>query len=221
LGLEAEAGGSAFSRALKQMETAVATGSDSLDDFAKVAGLTRQEFASLWRSNPADAFQAFIVGLSRMDDEGISAIATLDEIGISEIRLSDTLLRSANATQVLADAQAIYRQELQYNSEEYLRENLSGCVRIYGIKPSVAESTSDSDLTGYSEIMSYVKENDFSRKLTTFVMNMDISVMEYDEIYDMLATEVTDCYMNELVYLEDKVPQEYLARWYHEKFNDD
>ncbi len=106
LGLEAEAGGSAFSKALKQMETAVATGSKSLDDFAKVAGLTRQEFASLWQSDPAKAFQAFIVGLSRMDDEGISAIAMLDEIGISEIRLSDTLLRSANATQVLADAQA-------------------------------------------------------------------------------------------------------------------
>lgn len=41
----------------------------------------------------AAAFQAFIVGLSRMDDAGESAIATLEEIGIKEVRLRDTLLR--------------------------------------------------------------------------------------------------------------------------------
>lgn len=106
LGLEAEAGGSAFSKALKKMETAVATGSDALDDFAKVSGLTRAEFAEMWKNNPADAFQAFIVGLSNMDEAGMSAIATLDEIGITELRLSDTLLRTANATELMKNAQA-------------------------------------------------------------------------------------------------------------------
>lgn len=105
LGMEAEAGGSAFSKALKLMETSVATGDEALKDFADVAGLTRREFAALWERDPAAAFEAFIVGLSRMDEEGIGAIATLSEIGITEIRLSDTLLRSANATQILADAQ--------------------------------------------------------------------------------------------------------------------
>lgn len=105
LGLEAEAGGSAFSKALKKMETAVATGGNALADFAKVSGVTQEQFKELWKNNPADAFQAFIVGLSKMDEAGISAIATLDEIGISEIRLSDTLLRSANATELIAEAQ--------------------------------------------------------------------------------------------------------------------
>lgn len=51
------------------------------------------------------AFQAFIVGLSKMDEEGESAIATLDEIGISEIRLRDTLLRATNATELFSRAQ--------------------------------------------------------------------------------------------------------------------
>lgn len=105
LGIEAEAGGSAFSKALKKMEVAVATGSDELNDFAKVAGMTRSEFAAIWEENPAEAFQAFIVGLANLDEQGISAIATLEEIGITELRLSDTLLRSTNAYEVLADAQ--------------------------------------------------------------------------------------------------------------------
>ena len=39
-----------------------------------------------------------------MNDEGMGAIATLNEIGITELRLSDTLLRSANATDLISDA---------------------------------------------------------------------------------------------------------------------
>ena len=104
LGLEAEAGGSAFSKALRKMEIAVSTGSSALDDFARVAGMTSEQFAQMWDNNPAEAFQAFIVGLGGMNDEGMGAIATLNEIGITELRLSDTLLRSANATDLISDA---------------------------------------------------------------------------------------------------------------------
>ena len=104
LGLEAEAGGSAFSKALRKMEIAVSTGSSALDDFARVAGMTSEQFAQMWENNPAEAFQAFIVGLGGMNDEGMGAIATLNEIGITELRLSDTLLRSANATDLISDA---------------------------------------------------------------------------------------------------------------------
>lgn len=104
LGLEAEAGGSAFSKALRKMEIAVATGSSALNDFARVAGMTSEQFAQMWENNPAEAFQAFIVGLGGMNDEGMGAIATLNEIGITELRLSDTLLRSANATDLISDA---------------------------------------------------------------------------------------------------------------------
>ena len=59
--------------------------------------MTEAQFKALWDADPATAFQAFIVGLSQMDEQGMSAIATLEEIGISEIRLRDTLLRATNA----------------------------------------------------------------------------------------------------------------------------
>ncbi|MEA4896897.1 MAG: phage tail tape measure protein [Christensenellaceae bacterium] len=105
VGIEAEMGGSAFSKALVKMEVASATGGKALDDFGKVAGMTAQEFKKLWDNDPAAAFQAFIVGLSRMDDEGESAIATLEEIGIKEVRLRDTLLRATNATDLFSKTQ--------------------------------------------------------------------------------------------------------------------
>lgn len=105
VGLEAEAGGSAFSTALKKMEVAVATNNKQLKDFAKVAGLTTKEFKKIWENNPATAFEQFIVGLSKMDEEGIGAIATLNEIGFTQLRLSDTLLRATNATDLFRRAQ--------------------------------------------------------------------------------------------------------------------
>lgn len=105
VGIEAQMGGSAFSKALVKMEVASATGGDALEDFAKVSGMTAKQFKALWDSNPAAAFQSFIVGLSKMDEEGESAIATLEEIGIKEVRLRDTLLRSTNATELFSRAQ--------------------------------------------------------------------------------------------------------------------
>ena len=59
----------------------------------------------MFESDPAAAFQAFIVGLSKLDDEGESAIATLNDIGIKEVRLRDTLLRATNATELFSRAQ--------------------------------------------------------------------------------------------------------------------
>ena len=67
VGIEAEMGGSAFSKALVKMEVAAATGGEALEDFAAVSGMTAQQFKALWDADPAAAFQAFIVGLSRMD----------------------------------------------------------------------------------------------------------------------------------------------------------
>lgn len=105
VGIEAQMGGSAFSKALVKMEVASATGGDALEDFAKVSGMTAKQFKALWDSDPAAAFQSFIVGLSKMDEEGESAIVTLEEIGIKEVRLRDTLLRSTNATELFSRAQ--------------------------------------------------------------------------------------------------------------------
>jgi TP901 family phage tail tape measure protein len=105
VGIEAQMGGSAFSKALVKMEVACATGGDALEDFGKVSGMTAKQFKALFESDPAAAFQAFIVGLSKMDDEGESAIAVLDEIGIKEVRLRDTLLRATNATELFSNTQ--------------------------------------------------------------------------------------------------------------------
>lgn len=104
VGIEAEKGGTAMSKALRMMEVAAVEGGQALTDFAQISGMTEERFRAVWESDPAGAFMAFINGLARMDDEGLSAIATMNEIGIAEARLSDTLLRTVNAQDLFANA---------------------------------------------------------------------------------------------------------------------
>ena len=116
VGIQAQMGGSAFSKALIKMEVAAATGGEALDDFARVSGMSASQFKDLWERDAASAFQAFIVGLSKMDEEGVSAIKTLDDIGIAEIRLRDTLLRATNATELFSKTQETANKAWSENS---------------------------------------------------------------------------------------------------------
>ena len=76
----------------------------SLGQFADVAGLTSEEFAKLFKENPADAIMQFVVGLSKAEEQGTSAIKILDDMEIKEVRLRDALLRSANASGIFKGA---------------------------------------------------------------------------------------------------------------------
>ena len=97
LGINAEAGGSAFSRAFINIANAVDEGGEKLQLFAKVAGMTTDEFVNRFKKDAADAVIAFVEGLGRMRDSGENVFATLEKLGLSEILLRDALLRAAGA----------------------------------------------------------------------------------------------------------------------------
>ncbi|WP_368739095.1 phage tail tape measure protein [Enterococcus faecalis] len=176
VGIEAEAGGSAFSRLMVQMQLATETGveafaplkqavaeqgvswesfvhavnwggkeltavskqmgiptselkkmykeaskaSGSLEDFANVTGRTSEEFAQLFKSNPSQALIEFIQGLKDSEKHGISAIKVLDDMGITEVRLRDSLLRAANASYVFEGA--VKRGNEAFNENTALAE---------------------------------------------------------------------------------------------------
>lgn len=97
VGIEAQAGGSSFSRLMVQMQLAVETGSDALDDFAAVAGMSAAQFEQAFKDDAAGAIIAFINGLGTAEQRGLSAIKVLDDMGITEVRLRDALLRASGA----------------------------------------------------------------------------------------------------------------------------
>lgn len=104
VGIEAEAGGSAFSTLISNMSLAVQQGGDGLEQFADVAGMSAAEFAAAFEEDAAGAIIQFIQGLGNMESEGRSAIAVLDDMGLSDIRMRDALLRAAGASDVFTNA---------------------------------------------------------------------------------------------------------------------
>ena len=108
VGIFAEAGGTAVSRVFLEIDEAVSTlatgGSAKLEVFAKVAGITAGQFAALQESNPAEAFTLFIEGLRRIEEEGGSAVGALEQLGLSNVRVRDAVLRLAAAGTLLRDA---------------------------------------------------------------------------------------------------------------------
>ena len=86
------------------MNNAVKDGGEKLQGFAKVSGMSGQEFAETWKKDPYAAVQAFEKGLANQNKEGQNVKAMLKELGITELRETDTVLRLANGNKQLQTA---------------------------------------------------------------------------------------------------------------------
>ncbi|MDR1692748.1 MAG: phage tail tape measure protein, partial [Oscillospiraceae bacterium] len=116
VGLESQAGGTAFSKTITMIQTAVETGSDDLKNFADVAGMSAEKFAAAWRSNAASALLAFTQGLGDTGRLGQSTIVTLEALGLTEVRLSDALRRIAGSGDTLTNALEISKNAWAENT---------------------------------------------------------------------------------------------------------
>lgn len=114
VGIEAEAGGSAFSKMIVNLQMATETGK-GLKDYAKVAGMTGTEFKKAFQQDATGAINAFLSGLNNTERNGKSAIAVLSDMGLTEVRLRDTLLRAANASAMFDDALGISNEAWKEN----------------------------------------------------------------------------------------------------------
>ncbi len=104
VGIEAEAGGSAISKVMIDIASSVGKGGERVERFAKVAGVSADEFTRKWKTDPGAALALFVKGLSDAELQGGSTIGILEELGITEIRMRDALLRSAAASDIFTQA---------------------------------------------------------------------------------------------------------------------
>lgn len=80
------------------------TAGTNLEDFANISGMTAEQFKKAWQEDAVGALTAFINGLGDAENKGESAITMLSEMGLTEVRLRDSLLRAANAGDLLNTA---------------------------------------------------------------------------------------------------------------------
>ena len=167
VGIEADAGGSAVSTIMTKMQLAVEEGGESLDQFANVAGMSASEFRQAFQQDAAQALVAFVEGLGTMDERGQSAIGTLSDMEITEIRQRDALLRLAGAGDVLSESLGIATQawdennaltneaEKRYQTLESQIQILKNNVDDFGI--SIYDSLRDPIANTVTEAIGYVE----------------------------------------------------------------
>lgn len=120
VGIQAEAGGTAMSQTLKNLENNVVNfrvGAESdLERIAEISGMSASEFAKAWETHPIEAVQSFIAGLGDLDEKGESATLVLDELGMSGIRQSNMLKALALASGELTGAIDVSNQAYEKNT---------------------------------------------------------------------------------------------------------
>lgn len=75
-----------------------------LTQYAETSGMTAEQFAKAYGQNAVGALGSFINGLSAMDGTGQSATAMLQNMGLTEVRLSNAVLALATSDDILTKA---------------------------------------------------------------------------------------------------------------------
>ena len=125
LGFAPELAGSAFTRIINEMGTAVLSGGQQLQYFASIAGISAQQFATAWRTDAASALLMFTSGLMTLFAQGANVAPVLDEMGFSAVRTGDVLRRAAVAgdtmTTILGRARTEWTENIKVQQETALR----------------------------------------------------------------------------------------------------
>ena len=142
LGIKAEAGGSAMTRIIQDISKNVANGTDKVQEYARVSGISAEEFAAKWKEKPMEAIELLVEGLKKSSDSGEDMNVTLEKLGINNIRNSDTMRRLAGAGDLLRES--VERANTAWNENSALQNevdqrNESLASRLQVLKNKVDE----------------------------------------------------------------------------------
>lgn len=146
MGVEAEAGGTAVSTIMAQIDKDVATNSASVETWASTAGMSAQEFADAWRNAPVDALSALLSNMESTTAEGGNMSVMLQELGIDGVRQTDIMKRLAGNSELVGSAVAKSNEEWTKNtalSKEVENRNQSLAAKFEMLKNraiAIAES---------------------------------------------------------------------------------
>lgn len=113
VGIEAEAGGTAISTIMSTIDKEVATNGDTLDAWAKAAGMSASEFKSAWASDTMGTIQKVFSGIG---ESGENLNLILEDLGIDSIRQTDLMKRMSSASQILSNSVEIANKGWQENT---------------------------------------------------------------------------------------------------------
>ena len=103
VGIQAEMGGNAISTIMNRIDKDIATSSDTLHVWAETAGMSAQEFSTLWKTDVTQALMAVVKGMGTFRDEGNNLNLLLKDMGISYMRQVDTMQRMSRTGNLMEE----------------------------------------------------------------------------------------------------------------------
>lgn len=111
VGIEAEMGGTAMKKMVTNIERAVLDGGDSLQQFAKIAGVSASQYKNAFNKDASNATLMFLRGLEKVKKSGGSISQVLDDMDIKEVRLRETIIKLASANEGVSKALGLANNE--------------------------------------------------------------------------------------------------------------
>lgn len=123
VGIRAEMGGTAIQKTFIDMMKAISEGGESLELFARVAGVSADEFSTLFQEDAAQALLQFVSGLGKMQAAGQDVTGTLSALEINEARQINTLTRLAAGQQQNVNQNLKMSSALDIANKAYIDNN--------------------------------------------------------------------------------------------------
>ncbi|MDR1421359.1 MAG: phage tail tape measure protein [Coriobacteriales bacterium] len=98
VGISAEAGGTAISTIMSQIDKDVALNTETVRVWADVTNMSVEEFSEAWTTRPVEALQAVFTGMSDVQQSGGNLNIVLDQLGVTSLRQTDVMKRLGNAS---------------------------------------------------------------------------------------------------------------------------
>lgn len=164
MGVEAEAGGTAISTIMAQIDKDIALAGEAmagttgmtqkeidkvngaLETWASTAGMSAQEFSDAWRNDPVQALSALLSNMEATTAEGGNMSVMLQDLGIDSIRQADVMKRLGGNSQFVADAVSKANAEWSANtalSKEVDNRNQSLAAQFDMLKNRVTAVADD------------------------------------------------------------------------------
>lgn len=116
VGIEAEAGGTAISSVMSQIDKDVALGTENMATWAETAGMSAEEFKTAWETDAAGALQTVLVGMGDASKGGENLNLILDSLGVTSLRQTDAMKRLSNNADGMTESFALASKEWENGS---------------------------------------------------------------------------------------------------------
>lgn len=163
LGVAPERARGSIQRIFGLMTASAGEGGDKLEKLAATAGMTAQEFASAWKTEPQVAFSAFVKGLGDMGKAGEDTNAILKDMGIGAVR-------DIQALQALGNNFGVYAQALDETAAAY--QSGTAVIDGYALVVDDLLSTLSRLKNTVMAVMASIGESDAVKAAASFLLKM-------------------------------------------------